>query len=123
VISNKFAYESNNSVYFDVSAYKKDGRFLYGILEPGLCNNEQLLKEGEGALSCNQQNEKRSPQDFALWKKSKENEPKWESPWGEGRPGWHVECSAMAESVFEFPVDLHSGGVDLKFPHHTNELA
>jgi cysteinyl-tRNA synthetase len=53
VISNKFAYESNNSVYFDVSAYKKDGRFLYGILEPGLCNNEDLLKEGEGSLSSN----------------------------------------------------------------------
>lgn len=58
-----------------------------------------------------------------LWKKSKQNEPSWDSPFGPGRPGWHIECSAMAASVFSYPVDIHSGGVDLKFPHHTNELA
>ena len=69
-------------------------------------------------------NDKQSPQDFALWKKSKENEPFWESPWGNGRPGWHIECSAMADAVFKTKtIDIHTGGVDLKFPHHDNELA
>jgi cysteinyl-tRNA synthetase len=67
--------------------------------------------------------QKENWRDFALWKFSKPGEPYWDSPWGKGRPGWHIECSAMAASVFDFPVDLHSGGVDLKFPHHTNELA
>jgi cysteinyl-tRNA synthetase len=82
-----------------------------------------LLKEGEGVLTTDNQNEKISEQDFALWKKSKPNEPKWASPWGEGRPGWHIECSAMANHIFGNPIDIHTGGVDLKFPHHTNEIA
>ena len=68
--------------------------------------------------------EKKSETDFALWKKSKENEPKWDSPWGQGRPGWHIECSAMAAEYFkEYPLDIHSGGIDLRFPHHDNEIA
>lgn len=68
--------------------------------------------------------EKKNPFDFALWKKSKDNEPKWASPWGEGRPGWHIECSAMAGDFFkEYPIDIHSGGIDLRFPHHDNEIA
>jgi len=67
--------------------------------------------------------EKRSERDFALWKKSKENEPEWDSQWGKGRPGWHIECSAMAGYHFDCPIDIHSGGEDLKFPHHTNEIA
>lgn len=84
---------------------------------------EELLKEGEGDL-VGADTEKRHPHDFALWKKSKEGEPKWESEFGEGRPGWHIECSVMAASVFnEFPIDIHSGGIDLRFPHHANELA
>jgi len=59
-----------------------------------------------------------------LWKKSKENEPEWDSPWSKGRPGWHIECSAMAAAIFKkYPIDIHSGGVDLKFPHHDNEIA
>lgn len=67
--------------------------------------------------------EKRSPTDFALWKKSKPGEPWWESPWGHGRPGWHIECSAMASAICGESLDIHTGGVDLKFPHHDNELA
>lgn len=67
--------------------------------------------------------EKRSPTDFALWKKSKPGEPWWESPWGMGRPGWHIECSAMASAICGQTLDIHTGGVDLKFPHHDNELA
>lgn len=67
--------------------------------------------------------DKKNQDDFALWKKSKEGEPKWSSPWGEGRPGWHIECSVMAAENFSCPIDIHSGGVDLRFPHHDNEIA
>jgi cysteinyl-tRNA synthetase len=66
---------------------------------------------------------KRHPADFVLWKPSKENEPEWESPWGPGRPGWHIECSAMIEQALGLPIDIHGGGIDLVFPHHENELA
>ena len=68
--------------------------------------------------------EKKNERDFALWKKAKVNEPEWGSPWGKGRPGWHIECSAMAGAIFkDEPIDIHSGGLDLKFPHHDNEIA
>lgn len=77
--------------------------------------------EGEGALTVAA--DKKCPLDFALWKKVKPGEPSWESPWGAGRPGWHIECSAMASDILGFPLDLHSGGIDLRFPHHDNELA
>ena len=79
------------------------------------------MREGEGALTA--ESDKQSPDDFALWKKSKEGEPKWPSPWGDGRPGWHIECSTMAAENFSCPIDIHSGGVDLRFPHHDNEIA
>jgi cysteinyl-tRNA synthetase len=95
-------------------------------LEPKNYGNEELLAEGEGALSVDLAVGQKNKKDFALWKKSKANEPFWESPWGPGRPGWHIECSAMAGSIFpeeELPIDIHSGGVDLKFPHHDNEIA
>jgi cysteinyl-tRNA synthetase len=68
--------------------------------------------------------EKKNAFDFSLWKKSKPDEPVWDSPWGKGRPGWHIECSAMASEFFkECPIDIHSGGIDLRFPHHDNEIA
>jgi cysteinyl-tRNA synthetase len=67
--------------------------------------------------------EKKNPTDFALWKQSKKGEPSWDSPWGKGRPGWHIECSAMAGAIFDSHIDIHSGGQDLKFPHHDNEIA
>ena len=67
--------------------------------------------------------DKRNTSDFALWKTSKPGEPAWDSPWGKGRPGWHIECSAMASDVIGEVMDIHTGGVDLKFPHHDNELA
>ena len=67
--------------------------------------------------------EKRSPSDFALWKASKPGEPAWESPWGMGRPGWHIECSVMASAILGQSMDIHTGGFDLKFPHHDNEIA
>ena len=82
----------------------------------------KLLQEGEGDLT-KESNGKKNPSDFALWKKSKPGEPAWPSPWGLGRPGWHIECSAMAGDVIGETLDIHSGGIDLAFPHHDNEIA
>ncbi|KAL7671182.1 hypothetical protein ACOME3_006087 [Neoechinorhynchus agilis] len=82
------------------------------------------IAEAEGVLSDSKTtNEKKDQRDFALWKASKQGEPSWDSPWGRGRPGWHIECSAMASSVFGQKIDVHSGGIDLRFPHHDNEIA
>jgi cysteinyl-tRNA synthetase len=84
--------------------------------------DKKALEEAEGALTG--PTEKKNDRDFVLWKKVKPNEPFWESQWGNGRPGWHIECSAMIHSIFKtYPVDIHSGGMDLKFPHHDNEIA
>ena len=100
----------------------------YAKLDPGKLENkegrlEELL-EGEGALSKGNEKDKKNAGDFVLWKASKsENEPFWDSPWGKGRPGWHIECSAMCSNIFGDSLDIHSGGIDLKFPHHDNEIA
>jgi cysteinyl-tRNA synthetase len=124
IIANGFAYESNGSVYFDVKKYSDSPDHTYAKLEPTSVNNKEKLAEGEGVLTNAEAPEKRNEADFALWKKSKPEEPKWQSPWGEGRPGWHIECSAMAASIFKtYPIDIHTGGVDLRFPHHDNEIA
>ena len=85
-------------------------------------SEQSALKEGEGDLTVTGDGEKRSDNDFAVWKNSKPGEPSWESPWGRGRPGWHIECSVMASEILGASMDIHSGGVDLKFPHHDNEL-
>lgn len=94
------------SVYFDTRASSNYGK-LVSLPEEGKINN---LKVGQKYFM-----------DFVLWKAAKPNEPFWESPWGKGRPGWHIECSAMASKVFGSQLDLHSGGNDLVFPHHENE--
>ncbi|CAE6436001.1 unnamed protein product [Rhizoctonia solani] len=127
IVSRGWAYEAGGSVYFDVRAYDgvkgkdKDWEHVYAKLQPHSKNNTALLEEGEGALSSSES--KRSPADFALWKRSKPGEPEWPSPWGPGRPGWHIECSVMATAILGDGMDIHSGGIDLAFPHHDNELA
>jgi cysteinyl-tRNA synthetase len=78
---------------------------------------------GDLSVSEEKLQEKHAPTDFALWKSSKPGEPSWASPWGQGRPGWHIECSVMASAICGSSLDIHTGGVDLKFPHHDNELA
>lgn len=130
LISKGIAYESNGSVYFSTSHFEACGH-RYGKLVPESIGNRELLAEGEGALSPGAE-DKRAPTDFALWKKTKDHtdgtvEPSWDSPWGKGRPGWHIECSVMSNSAMEklgvTHMDVHAGGVDLRFPHHENEIA
>ncbi|CAG8627195.1 21120_t:CDS:10, partial [Racocetra persica] len=112
----------DGSVYFDTVTFNNKEGHNYAKLEPWSANNEGLIEEGEGSLGSKLLG-KRNKGDFALWKKSKAGEPSWDSPWGFGRPGWHIECSAMASEIFGDYLDIHSGGIDLAFPHHDNELA
>lgn len=125
IIEKGMAYESNGSVYFDVVKFDSQKNHHYAKLVPEAFGDEKQLQEGEGDLSGGKDkaSEKRSATDFALWKKSKSGEPSWDSPWGKGRPGWHIECSVMASAILGSSIDIHTGGVDLKFPHHDNELA
>jgi len=123
IISNKYAYATTDgSVYFDTSNFDKADSHDYAKLQPWNRGQADLIAEGEGSLSTSTSG-KRSPNDFALWKASKPGEPEWESPWGKGRPGWHIECSVMASDILGDQMDIHSGGIDLAFPHHDNELA
>uniref|UniRef100_A0A7S2RQQ1 cysteine--tRNA ligase n=1 Tax=Mucochytrium quahogii TaxID=96639 RepID=A0A7S2RQQ1_9STRA len=122
IVDKGLAYESNGSVYLSLDAYKKEHN--YRKLSPSNeASTEAELEESEGALGDTNASEKRNPSDFALWKSSKRGEPEWKSPWGMGRPGWHIECSVIASDILGEQLDLHSGGEDLKFPHHDNELA
>ena len=118
---NKFAYVADGNVYFDITAFEAANNH-YARLEPWNRNDTSLQADGEGALT-EEKSGKRSRADFALWKTSKPGEPSWPSPWGPGRPGWHIECSAMAFDKLGSQIDIHSGGIDLAFPHHDNELA
>jgi len=116
-----FCYESNGSVYFSIDAFRRAG-YDYRKLVPAASTSAAEMEEGEGALAS-EAAEKRNPNDFAVWKKSKPGEPAWESRWGPGRPGWHIECSVMANDIHKEFLDIHGGGEDLKFPHHDNEMA
>jgi len=121
IVDNGLAYESRGSVYLSIADFKKAGHY-YRKLEPGVETTAKEMAEGEGGLAGDGA-EKRYPSDFVLWKASKPGEPEWDSPWGKGRPGWHIECSAIASDILGPCMDIHAGGIDLKFPHHDNELA
>ncbi|CCE87096.1 Piso0_005635 [Millerozyma farinosa CBS 7064] len=123
IVQNGFAYATNDgSVYFDTVKFENDPRHDYAKLQPWNKGDLSLINDGEGSLSLDNTS-KRNAADFALWKASKPGEPSWPSKWGEGRPGWHIECSVMASDIGGEVLDIHSGGVDLCFPHHDNELA
>lgn len=119
IIETGLAYAANNSVYFDTKAFINAGH-TYGKLNPCAVGSLGLSSESESDF---QTKDKKNSIDFALWKASKPGEPFWDSPWGHGRPGWHIECSAMASDIIGSVMDIHSGGQDLMFPHHDNELA
>ena len=111
LIAKGYAYASDGDVYFDVTRDADYGK---------LTNRSVEATQGEGGSTAER---KRSTADFALWKKAKAGEPSWESPWGPGRPGWHIECSAMSRAILGEHFDIHGGGLDLIFPHHENEIA
>ncbi|XP_054949956.2 cysteine--tRNA ligase, cytoplasmic isoform X13 [Pan paniscus] len=125
IVDNGYGYVSNGSVYFDTAKFASSEKHSYGKLVPEAVGDQKALQEGEGdlSISADRLSEKRSLSDFALWKASKPGEPSWPCPWGKGRPGWHIECSAMAGTLLGASMDIHGGGFDLRFPHHDNELA
>lgn len=112
ILDNEFAYRINGDVYFSVDKFPDYGRLSGRKLEDNRAGERVAVDS-----------RKKNPADFALWKSAKEGEPFWESPWGPGRPGWHIECSAMSAAYLGHSFDIHGGGMDLVFPHHENEIA
>ncbi len=115
LIEKGYAYEKNGTVYFRTRQFKDYGKLSHKNLDD--------LRSGERSLLVTGEDEKEDPLDFVLWKPKKEGEPAWESPWCEGRPGWHIECSVMSKKYLGEQIDIHAGGEDLVFPHHENEIA
>lgn len=112
LIDKGYAYEIDGDVYFSTEKFENYGKL-----------SGQNLEELESGVRINVDERKKDPMDFAIWKKQKDGEPAWESPWGPGRPGWHIECSCMAHKLLGDTIDIHAGGMDLVFPHHENEIA
>ena len=115
LIEKGFAYEKNGTVYYRTRKFADYGKLSHKNLDDLQSGGRSLLVTGE--------DEKEDPLDFVLWKPKKEGEPAWTSPWGEGRPGWHIECSEMSKKYLGEQIDIHAGGEDLIFPHHENEIA
>ena len=112
LLNKNFAYKKNGHVYFEVNKFKEYGKLSNKKLEDLIAGSRVEISEN-----------KKNPEDFVLWKPSNESEPSWKSPWGQGRPGWHLECSAMSKRFLGNELDIHGGGIDLLFPHHENEIA
>ena len=112
LIDKGFAYENNQHVYFQVNKFKDYGKLSNKKLEDLIAGSRVEVSEN-----------KKNPEDFVLWKPSEKDEPFWNSPWGKGRPGWHLECSSMSKKFLGKEFDIHGGGIDLLFPHHENEIA
>ena len=112
LIKKGYAYENKNHVYFEVKKFDDYGKLSNKKLDELIAGSRIEVSEN-----------KKNPEDFVLWKPSLENEPSWDSPWGKGRPGWHLECSAMSKKFLGNEFDIHGGGIDLIFPHHENEIA
>ena len=115
LIDKGYAYEVNGTVYYSTRKFKDYGKLSHKNIDDLRGGNRFLMVTGE--------DEKQDPLDFVLWKPKKEGEPAWDSPWGEGRPGWHIECSVMSKKYLGDQIDIHAGGEDLIFPHHENEIA
>ena len=115
LIDKGYAYEKNGTVYYRTRKFEDYGKLSHKNLDD--------LRSGERSLLVTGEDEKEDPLDFVLWKPKKEGEPFWESPWSEGRPGWHIECSEMSKKYLGEQIDIHAGGEDLVFPHHENEIA
>lgn len=115
LIDKGYAYEKNGTVYFRTRQFKEYGKLSHKNLDD--------LRSGERSLLVTGEDEKEDPLDFVLWKPKKEGEPAWQSPWCDGRPGWHIECSVMSKKYLGEQIDIHAGGEDLVFPHHENEIA
>lgn len=115
LIDKGYAYEKNGTVYFATRSFKDYGELSHKNLDD--------LRSGFRDLKVSGEDEKEDPLDFVLWKPKKEGEPFWKSPWSDGRPGWHIECSVMARHYLGDTIDIHAGGEDLVFPHHENEIA
>ncbi len=115
LIEKGYAYAMNGTVYFRTRRFESYGKLSHKNLDDLQAGNRSLLVSGE--------DEKEEPLDFVLWKPKKEGEPYWVSPWGDGRPGWHIECSVMSRKYLGEQIDIHGGGEDLVFPHHENEIA
>ena len=115
LIEKGYAYEKNGTVYFSTRKFKDYGKLSHKNLDDLRSGGRSLLVSGE--------DEKEDPLDFVLWKPKKEGEPFWKSPWSDGRPGWHIECSVMSRKYLGEQIDIHAGGEDLIFPHHENEIA
>jgi L-cysteine:1D-myo-inositol 2-amino-2-deoxy-alpha-D-glucopyranoside ligase len=116
LIKKGFAYEKDGNVYFEVRKFKKYG-------ELAKFNYKQMILISKERGGNPEDPLKKHPLDFVLWQKSKSGEPSWESPWGKGRPGWHIECSALIHKYLGDQIDIHGGGLDLIFPHHESEIA
>ena len=118
LIEKGHAYEVEGDVYFAVRSYSQYGKLSGRNIDEMESGHRELRADGQGL-----EDRKRDPLDFAVWKAAKPGEPSWDSPWGPGRPGWHIECSAMSHKYLGLPLDIHGGGADLVFPHHENEVA